>query len=138
MRRPGLEDIYSGNDNIGGPFNGQELSQASVSTGSCTAPDGSAGTPFVLVHASEIDTYNQGQLLLDGTVGTECASNSTGSVSATLTLSVVAGTGKFVDESGSITQTFTCGVLAVGQAAPNSSLGLFGACQVTRTGSVTD
>jgi hypothetical protein len=133
---PGLMDIYTGSDNIGGPFNDQAITEASVGTGSCKAPDGSTGTPYVPVYQIEVDTYHQGQLYSGGTVGSYCASN-TGSVGATLTFSVFGGTGKFVNASGSITQKYTCLTLAAGQAAPSNSLALFGACQVTRTGSVT-
>ena len=131
-----IEGDSSGSDNIGGHFKSKKLNEATFGTGSCTGPDGTTGIPATLVHADEVDTYNQGQLLLDGTVGTYCVIFSTHSILATFTLSVVAGTGKFANASGSITETFDCLGLAHGQAAPNYS-GDFGSCQVTRTGSVT-
>ncbi len=53
---PALLGISAGHDNIGGRFNSQTISEAAVSTGSCTAPDGSAGQRFVLVHATGVDT----------------------------------------------------------------------------------
>jgi len=132
---PALLAIYAGRDNVGGPFNGQEISEYSFTTGSCTAPDGSAGFPFVLVQADEVDTYHQGQLVSTAkgqADGKGCAGN-TGITGAVLTLSVSYGTGKLANASGSITETFTCPTLAF-----NATSGIFGACQVTRTGSVTD
>jgi len=135
---PGLMAIYTGCDNIDGPFNNQRITEASVGTGMCTAPDGSAGTPFVPVYQIEVTTYHQGQLYSGGAAGSYCASNTTGSVGATLRFSVFGGTGKFTHASGSITQKYTCQTLAAGQAAPNGSLALFGGCQVTITGSVSD
>src|SRR6516164_1674621 len=40
---------YSGNDNIGGPFRGQEIDEYSFTGSTCTAPDSTAGSAFVLV-----------------------------------------------------------------------------------------
>jgi hypothetical protein len=118
---PALEAFYSGSDNLGGPFNGQEIDEFALTTGTCTGPDGSAGEPFVLVEADEVDTYPQGQLIFGGkgsAAGTACAGD-TGITGATLTLTVI------------------CPTIAAGQSAPSAVLGLFGACQVTRGGSVT-
>jgi hypothetical protein len=130
---------YTGDDNIGGPFSGQDLEEYSFTGGSCTAPDSSVGTVIVLVQATRTDTYNQGQLYAAGVGaadGTGCVSDTTGRVGATLTLSVTGGTGKFANTSGSLTTTITAQVLAA-PGSPPGSLGLFGARQVTRTGSVT-
>jgi hypothetical protein len=130
---------YSGDDNIGGPFHGQEIDEYSFTRTSCTAPDRTAGTAFVLVQANKVETYHQGQLYsaaAGAAAGTGCASDTTGSTSAIETFSVIGGTGKFANASGSLTITITAQVLAA-PGSPPGSLGLFGARQVTRTGSVT-
>jgi len=130
---------YTGDDNIGGPFSGQDLEEYSFTGGSCAAPDSSVGTVIVLVQATRTDTYKQGQLYSAGAgaaSGTGCVSDTTGRVGATLTFSVTRGTGKFANASGSLTTTITAQVLAA-PGSPPGSLGLFGARQVTRTGSVT-
>src|SRR5689334_3962901 len=46
---------YTGDDNIGGPFSGQDLEEYSFTGGSCTAPDSSVGTVIVLVQATRTD-----------------------------------------------------------------------------------
>ena len=90
---------YTGDDNIGGPFSGQDLEEYSFTGGSCTAPDSSVGTVIVLVQATRNDTYKQGQLYSAGVGaadGTGCVSDTTGRVGATLTLSVARGTGNLL------------------------------------------
>jgi len=127
---------YAGKDNIGGPFIGQDLEQYSFTGGSCTAPDSSAGSVFVLVQATGVNIYNQGQLYLAGAGaadGSVCASNTTGSTRAILTFSVTGGTEKFANASGSITLTIVAQVLAFSP----SNFGLFGSRQASITGAVT-
>jgi hypothetical protein len=127
---------YEGKDNIGGHFTGQDLEQYSFTGSSCTAPDGSAGSVFVLVQATGVNTYKQGQLYLAGAGaadGSVCASNSTGATQAILTFSVTGGTGQFTNATGSITLTIRAQVLAF---SPSNS-GIFGARQATIAGSVT-
>jgi len=80
-------------------------------------PDGSAGVTFVLVQATLTDNYHQGQLYSAGkgkADGGGCASTTTGRVGETITLSVLGGTGKFANASGSIKLTFIGQVLAGG------------------------
>jgi len=127
---------YAGHDNLGGPFTGQDLEQYSFTGSSCTAPDGSAGSVFVLVQATGVNIYNQGQLYFAGAGaadGSGCASNTTGSTRAVLTFSVTGGTEKFTNASGSITLTIVAQVLAFSP----SNLGVFGARQASITGAVT-
>src|SRR5215469_15022044 len=45
---------YSGRDNIGGPFHGQEIDEYSFTGTACTAPDHTAGSAFVLVQANKV------------------------------------------------------------------------------------
>jgi len=83
-------------------------------------PDGSAGVTFVLVQATLTDNYHQGQLYSAGkgkADGGGCASTTTGRVGETITLSVLGGTGKFANASGSIKLTFIGQVLAGGLAS---------------------
>jgi hypothetical protein len=137
---PAISITYAGSDNLGGPFTSQDIGEYVGTGSSCTAPDGSAGTVFVLVQATEVDTYNQGQLYSTGTgaaAGSGCTSNTTGSFGLSETHSVIGGTGKFADASGSIAGTTTGKDLAV-PGSPPGSLGIFGAFQDVRTGAVTD
>ncbi len=137
---PATLGTHTGQDNIGGRFSGQMLAEYLLTGNSCTAPDGSAGVTFVLVQATAADNYNQGQLYyaaVGASAGSGCASSKTASVSETLTLPIVGGTGKFASASGSIMLKFTGYTLAAGQAWPSGSFGIFGDSQVTKTGSVT-
>jgi hypothetical protein len=137
---PAISITYTGQDNLGGSFTGQDIGEYSVTTRRCTAPDGSAGTVFVLVRATEVDTYNQGQLYSAGAgaaAGIGCESNTTGSFGLIETHSVMGGTGKFASASGSIMHKVTGKTLAA-PGSPPGKRGEFGAVQATRTGSVTD
>jgi hypothetical protein len=64
---PVLSIISTGKDNIGGTFNAQDVGEYAFTATSCTAPDGTAGTALVLVQATEVRTYNKGQLYTSGT-----------------------------------------------------------------------
>jgi hypothetical protein len=129
---------FSGNDNVGGPFTGQEVAEYSVTGSSCTAPDGSLGSVFDLVQGVEVVTYQQGQLYTagaDALAGSGCQSNTTGSFTVNQKHTVTGGTGKFVNASG------TYGGISIGQAlaapgTPPGRDGIFGAFQGTESGSV--
>jgi hypothetical protein len=135
---PASSIISTGKDNIGGTFNAQDVSEYAFSATSCTAPDGTAGTAFVLVEGKEVRTYKKGQLYTSGTAAADnsgCQSNTTGSFGLTETHSVIGGTGEFANASGSITQTVT----GTGLAAPGSppgKLGSFFGFKYTMSGSV--
>jgi hypothetical protein len=136
---PALSIISTGKDNIGGTFNAHDVGEYAFTATSCTAPDGTAGVETVLVQAVEVRTYNKGQLYTSGTAAannTGCSSSTTGSFRTTETHSVIGGTGKFANASGSITQTVTgTGLAAPG--TPPGKLGLFFGFRYTMSGSVT-
>ncbi len=130
--------IFTGKDNLGGEFNGQDVGEYSFTGSSCTAPDSSAGIQFVLVQAQEVINYEDGQLYSSGVGagdGTGCASNTTGSYGLTETHTVTGGTGKFASASGSITGSITGKTLAA-PGSPPASLGEFTGFQATVSGSV--
>jgi hypothetical protein len=137
---PALLVTFSGTDNVGGPFKGQEVSEYSPTETSCTAPDGSEGTIFNLVQSVEVVTYRQGQLYTAGagaSAGSGCRSNTTGSLIVHQMHSVTGGTGRFVNASG------TYGGTSVGQTlaapgTPQGSFGIFGAFHGTESGSVAE
>ncbi len=134
---PANYSVFSGSDNIGGPFSGQQIADFSIGTGSCTARDGSEGTPAVLIQSTEVDTYSQGQLYstaVGAAAGRGCLSNTTLSFTVTVTQSVTGGTGKFANASGSFTFTSTGTILAFS----SSTGGIFGPFQATRSGTLTD
>ena len=94
---------------------------------------------FVLVKASAVINYEKGQVYSSGTAAADnsgCASSTTGSYGLTETQSVIGGTGKFANASGSITYTVIGNTLAV-PGSPPGKLGDFSAFQYTRSGSVT-
>jgi hypothetical protein len=137
---PALTIVSTGKDNIGGAFNAQDIHEYSFTTDSCTAPDGTAGTVPLSVQAAEVINYKSDQLYLSGTAasaGTGCVSSSTGSFGLTgATQTVIGGTGKFANASGTIIYT----VVGTGLASPGippGKLGLFDAFQYTLSGSVT-
>ena len=136
---PASSIISTGKDNIGGTFNAQDVGEYAFTATSCTAPDGTAGTAFVLVQGKEVRTYKKGQLYTSGTAAADnsgCQSNTTGSFGLTETHSVIGGTGKFANASGSITQTVTgTGLAAPG--TPPGKLGSFSAFKYTMSGSVS-
>jgi hypothetical protein len=137
---PASSITFTGTDNLGGPFNGQDVGEYAATATSCTAPDGSAGTEFVLVQAKEVVNYNAGQLYSSGAGaadGLGCMSNTTGSFGLTETHSVIGGTEKFEDASGSITGKVIGQTLAA-PGSPPGHLGLFSGFQATESGSVTD
>jgi hypothetical protein len=137
---PAMLVTFSGTDNVGGPFTGQEVAEYSLTGNSCTAPDGTDGSAFDLVEGVEVVTYQQGQLYTAGAGASEgvgCRSNTTGSFTVSQTHSVTGGTGRFANASG------TYGGTSIGQtlAAPGTpprSLGVFGAFQGTESGSVAE
>jgi hypothetical protein len=132
--------MFSGIDNVGGPFTGQEVAEYSVTGSSCIAPDGSVGSAFDLVQGVEVVTYQQGQLYTGGagaSAGTGCQSNTTGSFIVNQKHTVTGGTGRFVNASG------TYGGTSIGQAlaapgTPPGRDGIFGAFQGTESGSVAE
>ncbi len=136
---PASSIISTGKDNLGGTFNAQDVGEYASTATSCTAPDGSAGTKFVLVQAAAVTNYKSGQIYSSGTSAagnSGCASNTTGSFGLTETSSVIGGTGKFANASGSVTFTVTGTTLAA-PGSPPGTLGLFSGFQDTFTGSVT-
>jgi hypothetical protein len=129
---------FSGNDNVGGPFTGQEVAEYSVTGRSCTAPDGSLGSVFDLVQSVEVVTYQQGQLYTAGSgalAGSGCQSNTTGSFIISQKHTVTGGTGKFVNASGTYGGTSIGHALAAPGTPPGRD-GIFGAFQGTESGSV--
>jgi hypothetical protein len=137
---PAILVTFSGTDNIGGPFTGQEVGEYSATGISCTAPDGSDGTVFDLVQGVEVVTYQQGQLYTAGagaSGGSGCRSNTTGSFTVSQTHSVTGGTGKFVNASGTYGGT-SIGQTLAAPGTPAGSLGVFGAFQGTESGSVAE
>jgi len=136
---PASSIIPTGKDNIGGTSNNQDVGEYSVTASSCTAPDGTAGTAFVLVEARLVHNYNKDQLYSSGTAAagnSGCGSNTTGSFGLTETQSVIGGTGKFANASGSISFQVTGTTLAA-PGSPPGALGLFSGFQFTESGSVT-
>jgi hypothetical protein len=136
---PALSIVSTGEDKIGGTFNAQDVGEYSFTATSCTAPDGTAGTETVLVQAVEVRTYNKGQLYTSGTAAANnsgCSSSTTGSFRLTETHSVIGGTGKFANASGSITQTVT-GIGLAAPGTPPGKLGSFSAFRYTMSGAVT-
>jgi hypothetical protein len=136
---PASSIISTGKDNIGGTFNTQDVAEYAFTATSCTAPDGSAGTKLVLVQAAVVINYKRDQIYTSGTAAagnSGCASNTTGSFGLTETHSVIGGTGKFINASGSITFTVTATILAA-PGSPPGKLGLFSGFQDTFSGSVT-
>jgi hypothetical protein len=132
-----VQELLTGNDNIGGPFTGENIGEYAVDFAtSCEAPDGTAGVSLELVQAIGAVTYNQGQLYFFGVgPGSGCVSLSTGIFVLTETHTVFGGTGKFANASGSITVTQTGKALSQ-PASPGS--GLFTAASITEAGSVND
>jgi hypothetical protein len=137
---PALSITYTGKDNIGGTFNAQDVGEYAFTATGCTAPDGSAGTKFVLLQAAAVINYEDGQLYLSGAAAagnSGCASNTTGSFDLTETSTVIGGTGKFANASGSTTGTIANGRELATPGMPPGSLGQFSAFQSSYTGSVT-
>jgi hypothetical protein len=137
---PALSITYTGKDNIGGTFNAHDVGEYSFTATSCTAPDGSTGTKFLLVQAAAVINYKDGQVYTSGTPAagnSGCASNTTGSFGLTETATVIGGTGKFANASGSTTGTIANGQELATPGMPPGSLGQFSAFQSTYTGSVT-
>jgi hypothetical protein len=137
---PAVWTIFSGTDNIGGPFTAQEVSEYSLTATSCMAPDGSEGTVFDLVQGIEVVTYKQGQLYTAGagaSGGSGCRSNTTGSFTVVQNHSVTGGTGNFVNATGTFGGT-TIGQTLAAPGTPPGSLGEFGAFEGTESGSVAE
>ena len=129
---------FSGTDNVGGPFTGQEVAEYSLTGVSCMAPDGSEGSAFDLVQGVEIVTYQQGQLYTAGagaSAGSGCRSNTTGSLVVSQTHTVTGGTGRFANASGTYGGT-SIGQTLAAPGTPPGSFGIFGAFQGTESGSV--
>jgi hypothetical protein len=137
---PAMLVTFSGNDNVGGPFTGQEVAEYSATGNSCTAPDGSEGTVFDLVQGVEVVTYQQGQLYTAGagaSAGNGCQSNTTGSFVVSQEHTVTGGTGKFINASGTYGGT-SMGQALVAPGTPPGRYGIFGAFQGTESGSVAE
>jgi hypothetical protein len=129
----------SGKDNLGGAFIEQCVSEVAATAGTCTAPDGSAGTLYNLVQSDCAGTYTGGLYQGTGiystsTVGTDCSSNTSGSHGGSSTYTVTGGSGKLVGASGTAITTYT-GVTLAAPQSPGG--GFFGAQQFSSTGSVT-
>ena len=137
---PALLVTFSGTDNVGGRFTGQEVGEYSPTGTSCTAPDGSEGTVLELVQGVEVVTYEQGQLYTIGagaSAGSGCRSITTGSFIVHQTHSVTGGTGKFVNASGTYGGT-SIGQTLAAPGTPQGSFGIVGAFQGTESGSVAE
>jgi hypothetical protein len=131
----------SGKDNLGGAFTFQCVAEY-VATTSCTAPDSTAGTAFDLVQSDCAAQYvmrgpfqfSQVYSTAVGTSGgTECVSDTTGSLAGTANYTVTGGAGKLTGVSGSFTVTFKGKTLAAGP-----TLGFFGAETFTATGTISN
>jgi len=128
--------LYTGADNVGGPFVAQDVSEFIPTSTGCTAPDGTAGNIFNLVRGTRAVIYTQGELDLGGSGaanGTVCASHTTNSFGFSVTFAVLEGTGKFAGASGSITNRGFGHLIAAGVNG-----GLFISFQGTLSGSVTN
>ena len=127
------QELLTGHDNIGGPFTGENIGEYALDPStSCTAPDGTAGIRLELVEAVGAVAYNQGQLYFYGVgPGSGCISTSTAVFVLSETHTVLGGTGKFANASGSITMTQTGKVLG---APASPGFGIFTAASITEAG----
>jgi hypothetical protein len=126
-----------GSDNHGGQFTSVTIAEYAPSSTVCAAPDGTPGLQYDLIASNGVNTYKTGQVYYSAGPGlsTECVSNTTGSLTATSVYTLVGGTGKFTNVSGTFTITATGTNLALG--AFGGAGGVFGAGQYTSVGSVT-
>jgi len=126
-----------GHDNIEGNFVAQDYSEtAATGSGTCTAPDGTAGSNYPFVEDFQINTYPSGDQMIwfFGTGSPVCTSNTTGSFGGTENGTIVGGSGKFANASGPIHESYT-GVTISSPASPGS--GYIYIDQNTVTGSLT-
>jgi len=144
-----LSSVFTGNNNLGGPFNGQNVTQYRF-LGSLVTPNceyaGIPGFKFDLVqvdavpiagqiaYANGVLNYNQGQLFLLATSANGCMAL-TGLYTVSVDYDIVGGTGKFAGANGTLHSTIQGAVLAAPK--PNGSWGQFGAFQEQHTGSAT-
>ena len=109
---------------------------APTATGTCTAPDGTAGTQYNLLERDDSVTFKSdgSQIFSFSNSGVECYSNTTGSFGKTENWTIVGGTGKYKNVAGSGTESIT-GVIIAKPSSPG--FGTFGTEQTTSTGSLT-
>jgi hypothetical protein len=126
----------SGHDNIEGKFVGQDYTEdASTSSGTCTAPDGTTGTDYPLVADNQINTYPSGdQLYLFFSTGHNCSSDTTASFGGDEDGTVIGGSGKLANASGPVHESYVGVNLSV-PAPPG--FGYAVPIQITITGTVT-
>ena len=125
----------SGYDNIEGNFVAQDYAEdALTSSGTCTAPDGTAGTNYPLVGDIQINTYTSAdQMYMSFSTGNDCLSNTTPSFGGAQDGTVTGGTGKLAKASGPIHETYV-GVFVSAPLSPG--FGYIVTVQVTITGTV--
>jgi len=139
-----LTSMFTGNNNLGGPFNGQNVTQyhfTNFRLGSCMYADGVQGYAFELVPvtgdiaiANGVLNYNQGQLFLRSTSSEGCMALA-GLYWVNVDYDIVGGTGKFAAAAGTLHSTIQGAVLAA--PSGDGSLGQFGAFQEQHTGTAT-
>jgi len=130
--------VSTGNDNVGGTFVGQSVTEYAPTSTTCKAPDKTTGTVYDLVQSRGVKTYKNGQIFTSAvgeSAGTLCASDTTGSENGSVTATIIGGSGNYANASGTETTTFTAELLANGPTDGGS--GVFGATQFTTGGSVT-
>jgi hypothetical protein len=133
---PGNLNLAQGQDNLGGHFTSQGVSEYTASH-SCVAPDGTSGTQFDLLQLDGVTTYSEGQLFLNATgpSAAHLCTNASGVIFGTATLTVTGGTGKFANAAGTLVERFSGKVIASGAA--NGGYGDFGSLVVKYQGTVT-
>lgn len=123
--------------NIDGPGLKSGLSQnVTVSSGSCTARDGTAGTKYDLLNRIAVTTSTKdgSQIISSSDSGVECISNTTSVYEKTENWTITGGTGRFKNATGSGTEVIKGQVLAE-PASPDS--GKFGVEQTNSTGTIS-
>jgi hypothetical protein len=125
----------TGNDNVGGAYFVQGVSEYYDSDDTCWAIDGTLGEKYDKYLEIDVGTYlNGGQIYSYSVDGTECISLSTGVINGVDPTVTYGGSGKFAGASGSGVTYFT-GVDLYSPEPPGT--GFFGSIQYTNSGSVT-
>jgi hypothetical protein len=115
--------------------NNQTLGSDGPAEGTCTAPDGTLGTQYPLFFATFVNTYNFSgdQLWTSSVTGSQCISQTTGSLSGTRAYTINGGSGFFTGATGTINVTYTGSYLGL----PAGSTGYFGHVTGTSSGTIT-
>jgi hypothetical protein len=125
----------TGQDTFGLNNNQTIGADVSPSTETCTAPDGTPGTLNVLFYATFVNTYNFSgdQLWTTSVTGSQCISQTTGSLGGSRQYTIIGGSGFFTNATGTINVTYTGSYLAL----PVGSTGYFGHVTGTSSGTIT-